>query len=111
MVAIVSNGGGAGVLAADACAEAGLVVAATGARARGRLREVLPAGASLGGPVDTTAAVSPEAFGEALRIAAADDGVAAVIAVVVRSASAGLFPVLTASPAAGPGRGGRAGPT
>ncbi len=97
VVAIVSSGGGAGVLVADACAEAGLVVAATGARARGRLREVLSAGASLGGPVDTTAAVSPEAFGEALRIAAADDGVAAVIAVVVRSASAGLFPVLTAS--------------
>ena len=97
-VAIVSNGGGAGVLAADACAEAGLVVAATGARARGRLREVLPAEASLGGPVDTTAAVSPEAFGEALHIAAADNGVAALIAVVVRSASAGLLPVLTASP-------------
>ena len=62
VVAIVSNGGGAGVLAADACAEAGLVVATTGARARGRLREVLPAEASLGGPVDTTAAVSPEAW-------------------------------------------------
>ena len=96
VVAIVSNGG-AGVLAADACAEAGLVVATTAARARDRLREVLPAEASLGGPVDTTAAVSPEAFGEALNIAAADDGVAALIAVVVRNASAGLLPVLTAS--------------
>ena len=50
-----------GVLAADACAEAGLVVAATRPGA-GRLREVLPAGASLGGPVDTTSAVSPDAF-------------------------------------------------
>jgi len=95
-VAIVSNGGGAGVLAADACAEAGLAVAATGPQARGRLRDVLPAEASLGGPVDTTAAVSPEVFGEALRIAAAD-GVAAVIAVVVRSASGDLLPVLTAT--------------
>jgi acyl-CoA synthetase (NDP forming)/GNAT superfamily N-acetyltransferase len=98
MVAIVSNGGGAGVLAADACAEAGLVVAATGAQARSRLREVLPAEASLGGPVDTTAAVSPKAFGKALRIAAAQDGVHALIAVVVRSASADLLPVLTAAP-------------
>ena len=53
-VAIVSNGGGAGVLAADACAEAGLVVAATSPQACSRLRDVLPAGASLGGPVDTT---------------------------------------------------------
>jgi len=97
VVAIVSNGGGAGVLAADACAEAGLVVAATGSRARGRLREVLPAEASLGGPVDTTAAVSPEAFREVLAIAAAQDGVHALIAVLVRSASAGLLPVLTAA--------------
>jgi acyl-CoA synthetase (NDP forming) len=47
--------------------------------------------------VDTTAAVSPEAFGEALRIAAAEDGVAALIAVIVRSASADLLPVLTAA--------------
>jgi len=96
-VAIVSNGGGAGVLAADACAEAGLVVASTGPQARSRLRDVLPAEASLAGPLDTTAAVSPEAFGEALRLTAADDGVAALIAVIVRSASADLLPVLTAT--------------
>ena len=97
-VAIVSSGGGVGRLTADACAEVGLVVAATSPQARSRLREVLPAGASLGGPVDATAAVSPEAFGEALRIAAAQDGVNALIAVIVRSASAGLLPVLTAAP-------------
>jgi acyl-CoA synthetase (NDP forming) len=95
-VAIVSNGGGAGVLAADACAEAGLVVASTGPQARSRLRDVLPAEASLVGPLDTTAAVSPEAFGEALHLAAAD-GVAALIAVVVRSTSADLLPVLSAT--------------
>ena len=96
-VAIVSNGGGAGVLAADACAEAGLAVASTGAQARSRLRDVLPAEASLACPLDTTAAVSPEAFGEALHLAATDDGIAALIAVVVRSASADLLPVLTAT--------------
>ena len=96
-VAIVSNGGGAGVLAADACTEAGLAVASTGPQARSRLRDVLPAEASLAGPLDTTAAVSPEAFGEALHLAAADNGVAALIAVVVRSASADLLPVLSAT--------------
>jgi len=91
-VAIVANGGGAGVLAADA----GLAVAATGAQARGCPREVLPAAAALDGPVDTTAAVSPEAFGEALHLAA-EDGVAALIAVIVQSASADLLPALTAA--------------
>ena len=97
VVAVVANGGGVGVHAADACAEAGLAVAATCAATRGRLREVLPAPAFLDGPVETAAAVSPEAFGEVLRIAAAQDGVAALIAVVVRSASADLLPVLTAA--------------
>ena len=50
VVAIVSNGGGAGVLAADACAEAGLAVATTSQQTRNRLREVLPAGSALDGP-------------------------------------------------------------
>jgi acyl-CoA synthetase (NDP forming)/GNAT superfamily N-acetyltransferase len=95
-VAIVSNGGGAGALAADACAEAGLAVAATGGTARSRLRHVLPAAASVDGPVDTTAEVSPQAFAEALRTTAAEEGVAALIAVVVPSASADLLPVLSA---------------
>jgi acyl-CoA synthetase (NDP forming)/GNAT superfamily N-acetyltransferase len=93
-VAIVSNGGGAGVLAADACAEAGLAVATTTPGIRSRLREVLPPGSALAGPVDTTDDVSAEAFREALRIAAAQDGVDAVIALVVRRGPADLIPVL-----------------
>ena len=97
VVAIVSNGVGAGMLTADACAESGLVVAGMGAQARSRLRQVLPAEASLDGPVDTTAAVTAEAFGETLQIAAAEDGVNAVIALVVRHLSADLLPVLTAA--------------
>ena len=71
--------------------------AATGGPARGRLRQVLPAAASVDGPVDTTARVSPQAFAEALRITAAEQGVAALIAMVVRSASADLLPALSAA--------------
>ena len=94
-VAIVSNGGGAGVLAADACAEAGLAVAAMNPGTRSRLREVLPGSSALGGPVDATASVGAEAFGQALQITADQDGVDALIAVVVRHALADLIPVLT----------------
>jgi acyl-CoA synthetase (NDP forming) len=68
-----------------------------GAQARSRLRQVLPAEASLGGPVDTTAAVTAEAFSETLHIAAAEDGVDAVIALVVQHLSADLVPALTAA--------------
>ena len=95
-VSIVSSGGGAGVLAADACAEAGLAIATPGQEGRRRLRDVLPVGSALGGPVDTTAAVSAEAFRTALHIAAGEDGVHAVIALVVRNGPADLIPALTA---------------
>src|SRR5450432_3656048 len=61
-VAIFSNAGGAGVLAADACTEAGLTVHAMTAGAQRRLQELLPPGAAVAGPVDTGAAVSAEAF-------------------------------------------------
>jgi acyl-CoA synthetase (NDP forming)/GNAT superfamily N-acetyltransferase len=97
VVSIVSNVGGASVLAADACVDAGLTVATLGRQIRSRLRDVLPAGSALGGPVDTTAAVSAEAFGTALRIAASDDGVDAVIALVITTGAADLIPVLTAA--------------
>ena len=64
---------------------------------RGRLREVLPGGSAVGGPVDTTASVRAEAFGKALGIAAGQDGVDAVIALVVQHAAANLIPVITAA--------------
>ena len=98
VVSIVSNGGGASVLAADACAEAGLAVARTSQQTRNSLRELLPAGSALDGPVDTTDAVSAEAFREALHVAAAQDGVDAVIVLVVRRGPADLIPMLTAGP-------------
>ena len=95
-VAILSSGGGAGVLAADACAEAGLAVATPGPMARSRLRDMLPDGSALAGPVDTTATVSAAEFGQALHVVAGEDDVDAVIALVVRNSSADLTPALTA---------------
>ena len=94
-VAVVSNGGGAAVLTADACAKAGLTVAATGPATQGRLREVLPAGSDLGGPVNATAAVGAEAFGAALQIAA--EGADALVAVIVRGGRPDLIPAITAA--------------
>jgi acyl-CoA synthetase (NDP forming) len=83
------------VLTADACAEAGLTVAATSPGIQDRLREVLPAGSALGGPVNATAAVGAGAFGVALQIAA--DGADALIAVVVRGGRPDLIPAITAA--------------
>jgi acyl-CoA synthetase (NDP forming)/GNAT superfamily N-acetyltransferase len=95
-VSILSNGGGAGVLAADACAEAGLSVVTPGGETRRRLLDLLPDGSATGGPVDTTATVTMAEFGTALHIAAGEDGVDAVLVLVVRNGSADLIPALTA---------------
>jgi acyl-CoA synthetase (NDP forming)/RimJ/RimL family protein N-acetyltransferase len=89
-VAIVSNAGGAGVLAADACGDAGLTVATLGAATQRRLARLLPPGASVAGPVDASATVSVRAFRECLETVAADDGVDAVLAIGVPTAVADL---------------------
>ncbi|MGA3153624.1 MAG: GNAT family N-acetyltransferase [Streptosporangiaceae bacterium] len=89
-VAIVSNAGGAGVLAADACGDNGLQVAKLGALTRRRLRGLLPPAAKITGPVNTTAAVGTSAFRECLEQVAADDGVDAVLAVAVNTAVSDL---------------------
>jgi acyl-CoA synthetase (NDP forming)/GNAT superfamily N-acetyltransferase len=85
-VAVVSNAGGAGVLAADACADAGLTVPVLDEATRGVLVRVLPSCAAVANPVDTTAAVSAEVFREAIELVAADDAVDAVLALVVPTA-------------------------
>ena len=55
-VAVVSNTRGGGMLAADACGDAGLQVARLAADTQRALRDMLPRGAAVAGPVDTTAA-------------------------------------------------------
>ena len=89
-VAIVSNAGGAGVLAADACGDNGLRVAVLSRAAQRKLGKLLPPGSAVAGPVDTTAAVGRDAFRACLEQVAADDGVDAVLAVAVPTAIADL---------------------
>ncbi|MGH3258997.1 MAG: GNAT family N-acetyltransferase [Streptosporangiaceae bacterium] len=88
-VAIVSNVGGAGALAAEACAGFGLTVHHPDGPASDRLREVVPAGGTVGGPVDTTATVSGESFRRCLELLAADEAVDAIIAVVLPTGATG----------------------
>ncbi len=89
-VAIVSNVGGAGALAADACADHGLQVVTLGAATRRALRELLPAAAVVTGPVDTSPVVTTDAFRACLEEVAADDRVDAMLAVAVPTAFSDL---------------------
>jgi succinyl-CoA synthetase alpha subunit/RimJ/RimL family protein N-acetyltransferase len=101
-VAIVSNAGGGGVLAADACADHGLRVATLSGPTQRRLLGLLPTGAVTAGPVDTTATIGVDAFGSCLREVAADDGVDAVLAVTVPTAMADPSQALAAARLAKP---------
>jgi acyl-CoA synthetase (NDP forming)/GNAT superfamily N-acetyltransferase len=88
-VAIVSNVGGAGGLAAEACSGFGLTVHHPDGPAGRRLREVLPAGGTVAGPVDTTATVSEAGFRRCLELLAADEAVDAIIAVALPTGATG----------------------
>jgi acyl-CoA synthetase (NDP forming)/RimJ/RimL family protein N-acetyltransferase len=97
-VAIVSNAGGAGVLAADACYDNALTVAVLEASTQRRLARILPPGATVSGPVDTSATVSVKSFRDCLQVVAADDNVDAILAIGVPTAIADLSEaVLTAA--------------
>ncbi|HVX22160.1 MAG TPA: acetate--CoA ligase family protein [Acidimicrobiales bacterium] len=81
-VALVGNAGGPLILAADACAAAGLDVPELPPALRDRLRSRLPAGAATGNPVDLTSGGDAATFEAALRDVLADAAVDAVLAVV-----------------------------
>ena len=88
-VAILTNAGGAGVLAADACAEHGLDVYQPHGMTRRKLRTLLPDGATVTGPVDTTTPVSGDQYRQCLELIAADPLVHAIISIVLPTAATG----------------------
>jgi acetate---CoA ligase (ADP-forming) len=61
-VAILTNAGGPGILAADACEAAGLTLARFAPEMQERIRAALPASASVGNPIDMIASASPEQY-------------------------------------------------
>jgi len=108
-VAIVTNAGGPGILAADACEANGLQVTALARPTMEKLREFLPASASVANPVDMIASASADHYRRAVELVLADPNVDSLITIfippivtaasdvadAIRSASAGCSkPVL-----------------
>ncbi|MEW2522051.1 bifunctional acetate--CoA ligase family protein/GNAT family N-acetyltransferase [Actinacidiphila alni] len=85
-VAVISNAGGATVLAADACAEAGLSVPELPAGLTAALAAVLPEGASVANPVDATAAVDSDALRACVELISGHGCVDAVLVALVPTA-------------------------
>jgi acetate---CoA ligase (ADP-forming) len=67
-VAILTNAGGPGILAADALEANGLEVPPLSERTIAQLREFLPIEAGVDNPVDMIASASPTSYGQALEV-------------------------------------------
>ncbi|MFF9777940.1 GNAT family N-acetyltransferase [Streptomyces sp. NPDC013978] len=87
-VAVLTNAGGAGVLAADACVEAGLLLPAFAPELVDDLLTLLPGGASVGNPVDATAAVTEEQLKDCVERVLRNGGIDAVLLALVPTAVA-----------------------
>ena len=82
-VAVVTNAGGLGILCADACEGAGLVLPELTAETRAALAEVAPLESSLANPVDLLGSATASTYERALPPILGDPNVDAVIALFV----------------------------
>jgi acetate---CoA ligase (ADP-forming) len=80
-VAILTNGGGPGILGADACEAAGLEVPPLAETARAGLAAWLPSAAGIGNPVDMIASATADDYRRAIEAIAADPGIDAMIVI------------------------------
>src|SRR4051812_33672231 len=80
-VGIVTNAGGPGILAVDACEAAGLSVVEFAEPTRARLSAFLPPEASIGNPVDMIASAGPDEYRRAIEAVMTSPDVDAVIVI------------------------------
>ena len=95
-VAVLTNAGGLGILAADACDAVGLELPPLGDETAARLRELLPAEASVANPVDMLGSATAASYEQALPVVLDDPHVDAVLVLFVPAVSATADEVATA---------------
>ncbi|MEY3019708.1 MAG: hypothetical protein RLZZ272_692 [Actinomycetota bacterium] len=82
-IAVLTNAGGPGILAADALESNGLEVPRLSERTIAELAAFLPAEAGISNPVDMIASASPESYGRAMRVLAAAAEVDALFVIFI----------------------------
>ena len=85
-VAIITNAGGPGIMAADAVERNEMQVHTLSHDISTALKAKLPSAASVGNPIDVLGDADPERYGMALNAALDDDGVDAVIVILTPQA-------------------------
>jgi len=94
-VAVLTNGGGAGIMAADALSAQGFQLPVLSEDTRTELKSFLPPKASYLNPIDTTAEVSPDQYKRTLKLLL-DEGIDAVIVIYIRTRPELLDPMVLA---------------
>jgi acetyl coenzyme A synthetase (ADP forming)-like protein len=82
-VAIITNAGGAGILAADACEDLGLQVPELSPESQDALKSFLSSAAGVRNPVDMVASASSSDYARAIRVAASDLNVDALMVIFI----------------------------
>ena len=85
-LAIVTNGGGPGVMAIDRAVDLGVTVAGLSEQSITKLNEVLPATWSHNNPVDIIGDATPERYRDAVAICMEDEGVDGVLVILTPQA-------------------------
>jgi acetate---CoA ligase (ADP-forming) len=81
-VAVITNAGGPGIMAADAAESLGLKMVTPSADAQSKMRKFLPAAASVGNPVDVIGDAPPNLYIEALKVLQEEHDIDAIVVVV-----------------------------
>ena len=87
-VAVLTNAGGLGILAADACDAAGLALPELEDETISRLRELLPVEASVANPIDMLGSATAATYSSVLPVILADAHVDSVLALFVPAVTA-----------------------
>lgn len=82
-VAILTNGGGPGIMAADACASHGLVLPEFSAELAEQLKSASGRDININNPLDLTASATEEEFEKSLQILAEDESIDAVLMISI----------------------------
>jgi acetyl coenzyme A synthetase (ADP forming)-like protein len=91
-VAIISNGGGASIVAADECERQGMNIVDLTQETRDKIKAVIPEFASSSNPVDTAGTVSFKIYTEAINALLRDPNVDALIVIYVHTQMSNAIP-------------------
>ncbi len=85
-IAVLTNAGGPGIMAADAVENIGLSFAVISDATKAKFREFLPAAANISNPIDILGDAPAEVYGKALKIILEEEGVDGVVVLLTPQA-------------------------